>query len=77
MYIVIELQKTGDQVANLVTSHATRQEAEAKYHTVLAAAAVSPVEVHSAVMLSGEGFPLRNECYKDKPASAPAEETEE
>lgn len=72
MYIVIELQKNGDQVANIVTSHSTRQEAEAKYHTILAAAAVSGVEVHSAVMLSDEGFPLRNECYKDKPAQAPA-----
>lgn len=78
MYIVIELQKTGDQVANIVTSHASRQEAEAKYHAVLAAAAVSAVPVHSAVMLSDEGFPLRNECYKDKasPAETPAEEAE-
>lgn len=74
MYVVIELQKYGDQVANLVTSHATRQEAEAKFHTILSAAAVSPVPVHSAVLLSEEGFPLRHECYKDK--TAPAEEAE-
>lgn len=77
MYIVIELQKTGDQVANIVTSHASRQEAEAKFHTVLAAAAVSAVPVHSAVMLSDEGFPLRNECYKDKTAPEPVDEEQE
>lgn len=74
MYVVIELQKYGDQVANLVTSHATRQEAEAKFHTILSAAAVSPVPVHSAVLLSEEGFPLRHECYKDKAAPAAEEE---
>lgn len=38
MCIVIELQKTGDQLGNLVTTHATLAEAEAKYHAVLAAA---------------------------------------
>jgi len=64
MYFVIELQTNGGQTANIVTSHATREEAESKYHTVLAAAAVSSVEKHAAVMISDEGFPIMNQCYK-------------
>ncbi len=64
MYIVIELQKSGDQVGNIVSSHATLAEAEAKYHAVLAAAAVSNVEAHSAVLLNAYGVSIKNECYR-------------
>ena len=62
-YVVIEIQ-TGASVATIVTQHETRQAAEGKFHQVLAAAAISSVPVHSAVMMTDEGFPLRNECYK-------------
>lgn len=64
MYIVIELQKSGDQVGNLVTSHATLAEAEAKYHAVLAAAAVSSVEAHSCIIVNAYGVPIKTECYR-------------
>jgi hypothetical protein len=63
MYFVIELQTNNGQTAYLVTSHATRAEAESKYHTVLSAAAVSSVEKHAAILVSDEGFPLMNQCY--------------
>ena len=62
-YIVIEIQ-SGASVATIVTQHETRQEAEGKFHEILAAAATSAVPVHSAVLMTDEGFPLRNECYK-------------
>lgn len=74
MYIVTELQTNGGQTANITTAHADRQEAEARYHSILAAAAVSTVEIHAAVMVSDEGFPLRHECYKHAPAASVAEE---
>ncbi len=64
MYFVIELQTTNGQTAYLVTSHATREEAESKYHAVLSAAAVSAVEKHAAIIVSDEGFPIMNQCYK-------------
>lgn len=65
MYIVIELQKNADgQVANLVTSHNTLAEAESKYHTIMAAAAVNEVPIHSAIIVSEEGFPVMHKCYK-------------
>lgn len=65
MYIVIELQKnTEGVVSNIVTSYNTLAEAESKFYSILAAAAVSTVPVHSAVIVSEEGFPVANKCYK-------------
>ena len=65
MFIVIELQKSAEGVvSNIVTEHATLAEAESKYHSILAAAAVSEISVHSAVLVSEEGFPVKNQCYK-------------
>lgn len=56
MYIVIELQKTApDVVANIVTAHTDLNDAYSKYHTVLAAAAISSVPIHSAVMITEKG----------------------
>ena len=65
MYIVIELQKNADgQVANLVTAHNSLAEAESKYYTILASAAINDVPVHSAIIVSEEGFPVKYQCYK-------------
>lgn len=65
MYIVIELQKGAEGVvSNIVTSHETLPEAESKYYSVLAAAAVSQIPVHSAIIVSEEGFPAKHQCYK-------------
>lgn len=65
MYIVIELQKNAKgEVANVVTSFPTLAEAESKYHSILAAAAVSNLPTHSAIIVSEEGFPVANKCYK-------------
>ena len=65
MYIVIELQKNADgQVANLVTSHNTLAEAESKFYSILASAAISTIPVHSAIIVSEEGFPVKHNCYK-------------
>lgn len=64
-YIVIELQKNIDgQVVNLVTSHETLAEAESKFYTILASAAIGVVPIHSAVIVSEEGFPVKYNCYK-------------
>lgn len=65
MYFVIEIQKQKDGVpANIVTSHETKDEADAKYHSILAAAAVSELSIHSAIIVSEEAFPVRHEFYK-------------
>ena len=65
MYIVIELQKDANGVvSNIVTSYENLAEAESKYYSVLASAAVSNVPVHSAIIVSEEGFPVKHQCYK-------------
>ncbi len=38
--------------------------AEAKFHEILAAAAVSENIEHAAILFTSEGFPTRHECYK-------------
>ena len=65
MFIVIELQKdTKGVVSNIVTSFDTLAEAESKYYSILASAAISKVPVHSAIIVSEEGFPVKHQCYK-------------
>ena len=61
-----------------------RLKAEAKYHEVLAAAAVSELQSHSATLLTSDGRAIMNQCYKHvieptpepEPEPEPEEETE-
>lgn len=41
-----------------------RLKAEAKYHEILASAAISETLKHSAIIISDESFPVLNQCYK-------------
>lgn len=41
-----------------------RLKGESKYHEVLAAAAVSELPSHAAIMFSTDGFPIMHQCYK-------------
>lgn len=41
-----------------------RLKGESKYHEVLAAAAVSELAEHAAIMFSSEGLPIMHQCYK-------------
>lgn len=64
MYLVIEIQKSNDgNLAHLESVHETKEEAEQKYHTVLSFAAVSAIDVHSAVMLDDTGARIKGETY--------------
>lgn len=63
-YLVIEIQKTGDQIANIVTAHDDRNAADSKYYTVLAAAAISSVPKHAASLLTEDGMCIRSEVYE-------------
>ena len=64
MYIVIELQTSASgTVSNLVYSYADRSQAESKYHTILASAAVSQLPSHAAALMTAEGQLLERKCY--------------
>lgn len=41
-----------------------RLKGEAKYHEVLAAAAVSELKTHSAILVSAEAFPMMYQMYQ-------------
>lgn len=64
LFIVIELQKNGDQLGNIVTSHTTLQDAQHKFHAVAASAAISNVEKHSVVLLNDDGFPIERTTFE-------------
>lgn len=56
-----------------------RLKAEAKYHEVLASAAVSELPQHSATLLTADGRAVMNQCYKHEvvqPESEPEVEPE-
>ena len=62
MYIVIELQ-TNETTAAITTVYNDLNTARQQYHTILAAAAVSKVPVHAAVILSETGGLIAREAY--------------
>jgi hypothetical protein len=64
MYIVIELQTDANgHVANIVTAYDNYPQAQQKFYTICAAAAVSDVPVHSAVILDNTGRRLASESF--------------
>lgn len=69
-YYVIEIQKHANgEYGHLVhfaydaSADKARMKAEAKYHEVLAAAAVSDLPSHSASLLAVDGTCLMHQCY--------------
>ena len=64
-YIVLETQTTGGVTAIVpALTYTDRLAAESKFHQVLAAAATSNVEEHTAFLLTSDGRMVRNECYR-------------
>lgn len=63
-YLVIEIQKNADGgVGNFVWAYTSLNEAESKFHTVLASAAVSTVPVHSCALLNENGYCVKSQSY--------------
>ena len=63
MYLVLEIQKTGNQIATLIWPFESRNEADSKFYTVLAAAAISSVPLHAAALLTETGGCIKSESY--------------
>lgn len=64
MFYVIEIQTNADGThGTLVYDYPDRNEALAKYHTVLAAAATSSVLVHACTILTREGAQIAHEAF--------------
>ena len=76
-YIVIELQTTGTNTANIVTTYDVREQADSAYYAVLSAAAISSVPVHSVILITEEGYPLMNGHYTHEQPVIENEQTEQ
>ena len=72
-YIVIEMQNGA--IGGNNWSYDLRDDAEVKYYQVLAEVVKSPVEVHTVMLVTGEGFVLDAKCYKhgDEPEATESE----
>lgn len=73
MYILIELQTTNGQTANIATAFEDKLQAESAYHSVLSFAATSNVGIHAAVLLDEKGNLLKREFYRHHTEPGPEE----
>lgn len=82
-FYIIEIQQYANGEYGHIVHYAydadpekARMKGESKYHEVLAAAAISELPSHAAILITSEGFPIYHQCYKHR-AEAQAEEQEE
>ena len=83
-YYVFEIQKYANgEYGHLIhwasdaNADRARCKAESKYHEVLAAAAVSDLPQHAAVLLASDGTEIMRQCYYHTAAMSVPEETGE
>lgn len=79
MFAVIELQKLNDTtLANIVAAYEDLNEAKSRYHTILAAAAISSVPLHSALIITDDAFLIERDSFVHgiQPEPAPEQEGE-
>jgi len=76
MYIIQEIQTTNGQttLAPAVTK-SSRPEAESVFHSILAAAAISAVEVHSVAIIDEHWNIIDRKYYEHLPEPAEPEES--
>lgn len=60
MYTIIELQTNNGISSHIVSKEAAIEKAQQKYYTICAAACVSAVEIHAAVILDEAGQLVTN-----------------
>ena len=65
MYIIQEMQTNGSQTALVpALTYIDKNQAESAYHTALAAAAISAVQVHTVLMFDEHGNTLKRDYYE-------------
>jgi len=78
-YIILETQTTNGVTAIVPPlTYTDRNEAESKFHQILASAATSNIEEHTAIILTNDGRLVRpSECYRHMSQSTPEEVIED
>ena len=75
VFYVLELQTYGDGTGSVIPqSYPNLRAAESKYYLILSAAAISTVYRHGAVLMTEEGFTLKQEVFTHPVEPAEAEE---
>ena len=64
MITVLELQSTGTSMSVLHTEYSDINVAYNKYYTILAAAAMSKVPIHTAMIVLEDGSVVRSETFQ-------------
>lgn len=65
MYIIQEMQTNGSQTALVpALTYTDKNQAESAYHTALAAAAISAVQVHTVLMFDEHGNTIKRDYYE-------------
>ena len=75
-FYVIELQ-TSNTGAAIPYAYDNQPDAEALYHTLLAAAAKSEISKHSVLLLGEDGFIIKKETYEHEPGPPEPDPPEE
>lgn len=64
IYIVSEIQSNGTTASVITNTYTDRNDAENKWHTILAYAAKSNTKIHSATMMTDDGYFIKSEHYE-------------
>ena len=68
MYIILEMQTNGNTTAVVPpTTKEDYDEAQSVWHSILASAAISSVEKHTAMIIGEDGEVYENRCYYHSP----------
>ena len=64
-YIVLEIQTDGNGTTSVLsTIYSDKDQAESKYHTILAYAAVGNLHIHSAAIIMADGTLYMHDSYR-------------
>lgn len=65
MFIIMEVQVFADGgMSTPCYAFDNKNSAEQKYHAVLSSAAVSKLPIHTAFMLTDDGYVIKSECFR-------------
>lgn len=64
MYVVVEIQKRDGGIITNTSAYETRNQAENVFYSILAQASISDADVHSAAILTEEGYIDKCRSYK-------------
>ncbi len=72
-YLILEIQTNADgTIGTLITQKDDLNEAMSTYYTILAAAAISSLPLHAAVLMTNEGISLEWKAFDRREPEAEA-----